>query len=567
MSSLFWQRQWLKAIQNLTWLNTGCRVRRARFALIERLEDRALLTANLPVAVNDSYVATENTIFNGPSVLVNDTDADGDPVTKAVLNQNASHGNVVLQTDGTFAYTPQTGYVGPDSFSYFAVDPVHNEQSAAAATVTINVGTTNSTLTANPMTISTSISTAATGFVTGTGNAPLTFSPGTSPPLNGTAVVNTDGSFTFTPTPGFTGTGSFSFVVSDGTTTSNEAIVTVNITASGNVAPVGTAATINVVGNTTLTGTDANSDPLTFSAGSIAATHGTVVINPSGAFTFTPTAGYSGTATFSYKANDGKGNSNIAIVTVTVSPVTNNPPTATNGTGTTIAGTKFNGSLSPLGDDPNHNQLTFAAVTQPEHGTLSLSPDGTFTYDPDEGFSGTDSFLFKGNDSAYDSNLGEFTFTVTPSSVSDLMTLNLAATATIATTAKSVVPLDSNANLTNIDPSVNFANASIQASITQGADSKHDKLIVTKDSNSPVQVRGKKILINGEQVATISGGKQGHKLMIKFTESATADTVNAVLARIAAQTSKRASDGVRTVKITVQSGIASTNEAISASKA
>lgn len=664
MLTWFSRFQWLNVIGKRTELKVRGLTGLRHVGLIERLEDRALLTANFPVAVNDSYVAIENSILNGASVLTNDTDADGDQITKAVLNENPSHGTLVLQTDGSFAYTPQTDYVGPDSFTYFAVDAVHNEQSQLAATVTINVGSATSTPTAIPMTINTTTGTPVTGQLTGTnpGGNSLTYLLGTSPVVNGTVIVNTNGTFTFTPITGFTGVGSFPFAVSDGTSTSSEAIVTVNI--APNAAPVGTASTINVVGNTTfngtlgatdanggtltftqgatvashgtvvinpngtfsytpaanysgndafsftasdgsltsidalvtvhvgagtgnslpvvsavsistttgfpvtgtLTGTDANGDPLTFSNGSTAATHGTVVINSTGAFTFTPTAGYSGSATFSYIANDGKGNSNSAIVTVNVSPATNAPPTVTNGTGTTRSGAKFNGSLSPLGDDPDHNQLTFAAVTQPEHGTLSLSPDGTFHYDPDHGFSGTDSFLFKANDSAYDSNLGKFSFTVTASTVSNLMTLNLAATATIATTAKSVVPLDSHATLTAIDPSVSFANATVQAGITRGADTRHDKLIVTRNQSSPLQVRGNKILMSGKQIATISGGKQGHKLMISFGGSATADTVNAVLARIGAQTSKRASTDVRSIKVSVQAANVSVNDTISASK-
>jgi VCBS repeat-containing protein len=90
-----------------------------------------------PTAVADSFQALMNTTLNigAPGVLSNDSDIDGDSLTAVKVN-NPTHGVVVLASDGSFSYTPTTGFTGSDTFSYKASDGV-----AASATrvVTITV--------------------------------------------------------------------------------------------------------------------------------------------------------------------------------------------------------------------------------------------------------------------------------------------------------------------------------------------------------------------------------------------------------------------------------------------
>src|SRR5205823_2982964 len=58
-----------------------------------------------------------------------------------------------------------------------------------------------------------------------------------------------------------------------------------------------------------------------------ASSRGSVVLNPNGGFTYTPGANFNGADSFTYKANDGTLDSNVATVTITVTPV-NDPPIA-----------------------------------------------------------------------------------------------------------------------------------------------------------------------------------------------------------------------------------------------
>jgi hypothetical protein len=90
-----------------------------------------------PVAVNDSYSTLQDAplIIAAPGVLANDTDADGDALT-AVLVSGPSHGALTLNANGSFTYTPASGYTGLDSFTYMSND---SQLPSNVATVTIAV--------------------------------------------------------------------------------------------------------------------------------------------------------------------------------------------------------------------------------------------------------------------------------------------------------------------------------------------------------------------------------------------------------------------------------------------
>ena len=92
---------------------------------------------NPPQANNDSYSTPQDTPLNVPpdGVLGNDSDPDGDPLT-AVKDTDPSHGSLVLNSDGSFTYTPNPGYTGLDSFTYRAYD---GRNYSLPATVEIDV--------------------------------------------------------------------------------------------------------------------------------------------------------------------------------------------------------------------------------------------------------------------------------------------------------------------------------------------------------------------------------------------------------------------------------------------
>jgi VCBS repeat-containing protein len=74
-----------------------------------------------PVTVGDAYSDAQDTVLSGVSVLANESDPDGDPLTAAKAS-DPSHGAVTMNADGKFTYTPVAGYSGPDGFTYTASD-------------------------------------------------------------------------------------------------------------------------------------------------------------------------------------------------------------------------------------------------------------------------------------------------------------------------------------------------------------------------------------------------------------------------------------------------------------
>ncbi|MDH3920189.1 MAG: cadherin-like domain-containing protein, partial [Rhodospirillales bacterium] len=102
--------------------------------------DVACAPVNLPpVAVDDAYTTNEETPLNvaAPGVLTNDSDPESDPIT-AVPDTGPSSGALTLNADGSFTYTPNAGFNGTDSFTYFANDGTSDSTTPATVTITVN---------------------------------------------------------------------------------------------------------------------------------------------------------------------------------------------------------------------------------------------------------------------------------------------------------------------------------------------------------------------------------------------------------------------------------------------
>src|SRR5690606_11372905 len=141
---------------------------------------------------------------------------------------------------------------------------------------------------------------------------------------HGTATIR-DNRLTFTPQANWNGVATLTYRATDSKGAQSN-IGTVTIT----VLPVNDAPVVSNIslttaedtaGTVTLAGTDIDGDSLTYTIVAVPnASHGTVTINGNQA-TFTPKPNWNGTTSFTYRASDGKLNSNTATVTVTVTPV------------------------------------------------------------------------------------------------------------------------------------------------------------------------------------------------------------------------------------------------------
>lgn len=134
-------------------------------------------------------------------------------------------------------------------------------------------------------------------------------------------------------------------------------------------------------------------------------THGQLSSAPDGRFTYTPDPGFFGTDTFTYRVDDGLIDSNDATVQITVNEV-NLPPLANNDAYATPQDTVLNvAAPGILGNDsdPEGHQLSVLLLTQPTNGHRVPAAGGSFTYDPNPCFTGTDRFTCLVTDGEKDS--------------------------------------------------------------------------------------------------------------------------------------------------------------------
>lgn len=239
-------------------------------------------------------------------------------------------------------------------------------------------------------------------------------------PVNGTIVLNADGSFTYTPNANFHGTDTFVYRAVDETDAFDEATVTITI-AAVNDAPTAIPEDYSMYGDSAFVvsaqsgvlSNDADGDALTARLVTTT-THGTLSLNPDGSFSYTPDPGYVGDDGFTYAAEDGDGASDIASVRLVVfpEPSTNQPPTATDGAVTTEQDTATAVDVSTLTSDSDGDALGYTTAAAPAHGTITLA-GAVFTYTPDTGFVGTDSFDYTATDPDGAAATGTITITIT----------------------------------------------------------------------------------------------------------------------------------------------------------
>lgn len=384
-----------------------------------------------PVVVNDQVNLDEDvaTTVNAPGVLGNDTDPDGDQLVVSLVT-TVKNGTLTLRQDGSFTYTPNPDYNGPDSFVYRACDA---SNACGTAKVVLNVGNVNDApvATADSYTLTEDGSItrpAATGVLTNDTDADGDVLSATlvTNVAHGTLVLNSNGSFAYTPDANYNGTDQFTYKACDGSGACS-APVTVTFTVTAvNDKPVARNNSYAVNEDQTLTvaargvllnDTDVDGDVLSASVVT-GPQHGTLALNTDGSFTYTPAANYNGTDLFSYRACDG-GTPQLcdtATVTITVNPV-NDAPAATADTYTVAEDQTLNVTApGVLGNDTDvdGDALTASLTVNAANGTVTLQPNGSFLYRPNANFNGTDSFSYSACDPSNACATGKVRITVTP---------------------------------------------------------------------------------------------------------------------------------------------------------
>jgi len=344
-----------------------------------------------PVAQAAAVTVAEDTVLTG---AVTATDADGDPLRYRV-RKRPKLGDVVVNEDGTFSYTPAKNATGTDSFTFEAKDK-HGAKSRADVTVTITPVNDGPTLTVAAITTAEDKAGSSTAAGVDIDGDALRYRLG-APPAAGTATVDEkSGAVVYTPNANVHGSDAFEVEVSDGTLTATARVaVTVNAV---NDAPVATASESRVDEDGSVNGTINASDVDSATDGDRlqylmwqAPKLGTVrVTERSGAFTYTPNKNVHGVDRFSVEVRDAVGEKSRAEVTVTITPV-NDAPTLTVAAITTAEDTA--GSSKAVGADIDGDALTYRLGKGPASGKATVDEkSGAVVYTPNANAHGSDGF-------------------------------------------------------------------------------------------------------------------------------------------------------------------------------
>ena len=425
----------------------------------------------LPVATNDTATTNEDTLVT-IDVLANDTDDDGtlDLASVTVVDQPDNGNFTIDSTNGSITYTPNLDFFGNDSFTY----TVNDDEGATSnvATVTLTVDPVNDAPVVTDDSIGTAENTAViipvlnndTDVDSVLDSAIIAIVNG---PSNGTIdLIN--GSITYTPDQGFSGSDSFTYTVQDleGAISLNAATATINVD-SVNDAPVATddtattnedtPVTIDVLGNDT--DVDSALDPASVTVVD-EPDNGSFNIETDGSITYTPDLDFSGEDSFTYTVADVEGlASNSATVAITVDPV-NDAPVAIDDTDTTNEDTSV--TIDVLGNDTDvDSALDPASVTVdngPSNGNFTIdSTNGSITYTPDQDFFGNDSFTYIVADvEGLLSNSATVTITVDPVNDGPVATDD-----TATTNEDTSVTIDILGNDTDVDSALDPASVTV----------------------------------------------------------------------------------------------------------
>jgi len=408
-----------------------------------------------PLANNDAATTAEDTAVD-IAVTANDTDADGDLLTVNAVNGtpisvgnpvNITNGQVQLLPDGSLRFAPTPEFNGSASFDYTVQDGFGGVASATSnITVTpVNdapLASNDTLVTAQDEPLSLDVRSNDTDVdgdlltVTEVDGVPVTTGSVVSIP-NGSILLASDGRLQFTPDPGFQGTSSFSYQVSDGNGASASASVAITVTPP-NSAPAAVDDSFGGVEDTAMSfdvrtnDTDPESSPLSVVAvdgNSLtvnvpqAVNNGTITLQSDGSLVFNPASDFFGSTSFAYTLADNLGATDTATVTLNLAGV-NDGVTAIDDTLSLDEDTPV--IIDPRANDIdvdgdaltvieiNGSPLTIGSPVNLASGTISLQADGRLLFTPAPDFNGSESFSYTLSDGNGSSSIGLVSLTVDP---------------------------------------------------------------------------------------------------------------------------------------------------------
>ncbi|PMS47525.1 RTX toxin, partial [Vibrio parahaemolyticus] len=357
-------------------------------------------TVNFTVAPVADIVADKATVVEGMptiiKVLGNDTFEGDDKVVSLDTNNGPANGTVSVNPDGSVTYTPNDNYYGADSFTYIVTSGGVSE----STTVSVDVTPVNDAPVAKDDTAITDEDTPVTIDVlpndTDIDGDKLSIQSASVPETQGKVEI-VDGKLVFTPAENFHGDAEITYTITDGALTDQATVnVTVNAVndtpvvessiAAQTLAEDFTPYTIDL--NTAFSDVDNVDGELTFS---VSGNSNIQVAIVNGIATFTPTADWNGSEALTFTATDPSGESVSQTVNFTVAPVADIVADSARVVEDTPTIIKVLGNDTFEGTD---KVVSLDTNNGPANGTVSVNPDGSVTYTPNDNYHGADSFTY-----------------------------------------------------------------------------------------------------------------------------------------------------------------------------
>ncbi len=311
-----------------------------------------------------------------------------------------AHGTLTVNADGTFAYAAAAGFAGLDEFRYRLSGSGLTSNVAAAGITVTNAAPTAAggplRYLANPGTPRTVL--AADGILSAAADADgdAVTAAVAAQPAHGAVALNADGSFVYTPEAGYAGADFFTVTLGDGAAISDPIRVEMTVSAAPTLAA--DDAFLVEAGREFLSSAGVRANDLTAGGAWPAVglvqspAHGTVSLSGSGSFTYTPAAGYEGSDTFRYSLGGGPAATVRLVVSRTAPQAWRDAYLAHAGAKLTVPAAE--GLLANDPAAPGTDARQAVQTGAPQHGSLTLAPDGSFSDTPAAGFVGEDTFLY-----------------------------------------------------------------------------------------------------------------------------------------------------------------------------
>jgi len=348
-----------------------------------------------PQVSGESLATIQGNMLTG-NLSLNDFDGDGDALTYTALNLPLN-GTYTLNANGSFSYTANIAFIGTEIIQYTVCDNFGN---CSSASLTIDVLTSNTAPLANVLSTSTNedqiLQATLLNSVTDEQGGAMQFTTIVSP-AHGTITWNNNGSFNYSPNPNYVGSDSFTYQVCDNGGLCDQSQVLISVITVNDAPQIGADVLNayedeNAAINIALNDADADGDPISYSI-IVSSVNGIASLGANGQINYTPNDNYWGIDSIVYAACDSYNSCTQATLHITIASV-NDAPDAMSAAFQIAEDQLLNGSIASFVSHADSEPLFLGTINSPEHGTLTISSSGVFSYVPYSNYFGEDQFTY-----------------------------------------------------------------------------------------------------------------------------------------------------------------------------